>query len=119
MWAEIERGAGTRLPFRAVQFGDERCNRTAFGFQVGERWVALLDDRDPADLRVRDAFYRHLGGMNFSGAPLRLLLPRLARAALAHPGDLPLALPTLDGAPFDLRGLRGRPLLVCFLRHAG
>jgi hypothetical protein len=92
VWVEIECGAGARLPFRAVQFGDERCNRTAFGFQVGERWVALLDDRDPADLRVRDAFYRHLGGMNFSGAPLGLLLPRLARAALAHPGDLRLTL---------------------------
>jgi hypothetical protein len=92
VWAEIERGAGTRLPFGAVQFGDERCNRTAFGFQVGDRWVALLDDYDPADLRVRDAFYRHLGGMNFSGAPLGLLLPRLARAALAHPGDVRLAL---------------------------
>jgi hypothetical protein len=31
----------------------------------------------------------------------------------------PLALPTLDGEPFDLRGLRGRPVLVVFLRHAG
>ena len=92
VWAEIERGAGTRLPWRAIQFGDERCNRTAFGFQVGARWVALLDDRDPADLRVRDLFYRHLGGVNFSGAPLRVLLPRLARVALAHPGDVGLAL---------------------------
>jgi hypothetical protein len=92
VWAEIERGAGTRLPWRAIQFGDERCNRTAFGFQVGARWVVLLDDRDPADLRVRDLFYRHLGGVNFSGAPLRLLLPRLARVALAHPGDVRLAL---------------------------
>jgi hypothetical protein len=31
----------------------------------------------------------------------------------------PLALPTLDGEPFDLRGLRGQPVLVSFLRHAG
>lgn len=31
----------------------------------------------------------------------------------------PLALSTLDGEPFDLRGLRGRPVLVSFLRHAG
>ena len=31
----------------------------------------------------------------------------------------PLALPTLDGEPVDLRGLRGRPVLVSFLRHAG
>jgi peroxiredoxin len=31
----------------------------------------------------------------------------------------PLALPTLDGAPFQLRWLRGQPVLVTFLRHAG
>jgi hypothetical protein len=31
----------------------------------------------------------------------------------------PLVLPTLDGAPFDLRWLRGRAVLVSFLRHAG
>jgi hypothetical protein len=31
----------------------------------------------------------------------------------------PLALPRLDGEPFDLRWLRGRPVLVVFLRHAG
>jgi hypothetical protein len=91
VWARIERGAGARLPWRVVQFGDERCNRTAFGFQVGDRWVAWLEDRDPADLRVRDTFYAHLGGMRFSGTPLGLLLPRLARVALAHPGDLRLA----------------------------
>jgi len=31
----------------------------------------------------------------------------------------PLALPTLDGEWFDLGGLRGRAVLVSFLRHAG
>lgn len=31
----------------------------------------------------------------------------------------PLALPTLDAEPFDLRWLRGQPVLVSFLRHAG
>jgi peroxiredoxin len=31
----------------------------------------------------------------------------------------PLALPTLDGEPFDLRWLRGQSVLVTFLRHAG
>jgi hypothetical protein len=37
------------------------------------------------------------------------------------PGEpaAPLVLPTLDGAPFDLRWLRGRAVLVSFLRHAG
>lgn len=31
----------------------------------------------------------------------------------------PLALPDLDGEGHDLAGLRGRPVLVSFLRHAG
>ena len=31
VWEEIERGAGARLHFRALQIGDERCNRTAYG----------------------------------------------------------------------------------------
>ncbi|MGH3437490.1 MAG: hypothetical protein ACRDRN_13595, partial [Sciscionella sp.] len=31
VWAEIERGAGTRLPWQAVQIGDPRCNRAAYG----------------------------------------------------------------------------------------
>jgi hypothetical protein len=28
-------------------------------------------------------------------------------------------LPTLEGTSFDLEDLRGRPVLVSFLRHAG
>ena len=31
VWAQIERGAGTRLPWRAIQVGDARCNRVAWG----------------------------------------------------------------------------------------
>lgn len=30
-----------------------------------------------------------------------------------------LALPSLDGERFDLAELRGHPVLVAFLRHAG
>jgi hypothetical protein len=37
------------------------------------------------------------------------------------PGDLapPLDLPLLDGGWLDLAALRGGPVLVTFLRHAG
>ena len=47
VWAQIEAGAGTRLPFRVFQHGDERCNRTAYGFYVGDRWYPILDDERP------------------------------------------------------------------------
>ena len=39
VWAEVERGAGGHLPWNAFQIGDERCNRTAYGVYVGERYV--------------------------------------------------------------------------------
>ena len=35
--------------------GDARCNRSAYGVLAGNRWIPLLDDRDPRDLRARDA----------------------------------------------------------------
>jgi len=85
VWAQIEDGAGTRLPFRAIQHGDERCNRTTYGFYLGERYIPILDDDDPADIRVRDTFFAHLGGMQFTGVPIGWLAARLARAAVRHP----------------------------------
>lgn len=42
-------------------------------------------------------------------------------APLLRPGDPSpdLVLPTLEGEVVDLADLRGRPVLVSFLRHAG
>lgn len=62
VWAQIEAGAGTSLPFRALQIGDQRCNRTTYGVYLGQRYFPLLDEQDPADLHVRDIFFRRLGG---------------------------------------------------------
>ena len=62
VWVRIEDGAGTRLPYRAVEVGDIRCNRTVWGAYVGERYVPLLDDREPGDLALRDAFFAALPG---------------------------------------------------------
>ncbi|MDT0263844.1 hypothetical protein [Jatrophihabitans lederbergiae] len=85
VWAQIEAGAGTRLPFRALQVGDERCNRTTYGFYVGERYFPILDDEKPADLHTRDVFFRHLGGVNFAGTALPTLAVKLARVIARHP----------------------------------
>ena len=90
VWVEIERGAGARLPWQAIQVGDARCNRTAWGLQVGDRWVPVLDDRVPADLAARDAFFAHFAGVDF-GAPRPLLAARLLRLAARHPHVVPLA----------------------------
>ncbi|MEO6881991.1 MAG: hypothetical protein ABI181_13740 [Mycobacteriaceae bacterium] len=85
VWAEVERGAGTRLPYRAIQHGDPRCNRTTYGFYLGERYFPLLDDTDPRDLAVRDSFFTHLGGIGVTDvSPLRVGV-RLARVLAAHP----------------------------------
>ena len=89
VWAEIESGAGARLPYPVFQFGDQRCNRTAYGALVGSpsRWVPFLDDRVDADMRVREDFFSTFGGMDFDVPPL-LLSARLARAFSARPGAL-------------------------------
>jgi hypothetical protein len=91
VWAKIEEGAGTRLPYRAIQTGDERCNRSAFGYYVGERWFPVLDEHDPADLAARDAFLNDLGGIHW-GAPRPLLVVRLLRVLVAHPRLAAMAL---------------------------
>jgi hypothetical protein len=84
VWARIEEGAGAPLPWQVLQVGDERCNRTAWGFYVGDTWHSILDPADPKDLDARDRFFAHVGGVHFN-APPALLAARLARVAAAHP----------------------------------
>ena len=91
VWAEIERGAGRRLDYRVFENGDVRCNRTAYGCYVGDRWHPFLDGDDPRDLATRDAFFRYLRGIGFGGAPVPLLVARLVRLVLAHPRVLTVA----------------------------
>ncbi|MEX0658003.1 MAG: hypothetical protein WD080_02620 [Egibacteraceae bacterium] len=88
VWAEVERGAGARLPYKALQVGDTRCNRVTWGLWAGGRYVPVLDDADARDLRARDAFLRVLPG-NLLFAPRALAAARVLRALLSRPGDLP------------------------------
>lgn len=120
VWARIERGAGATLPYRALQVGDLRCNRTAWGFYTGDRWVSLLDEADPRDLAARDALFEHLGGFHFSArAPLVAL--RLTRVALAHPRLVLTALAwarrTVRRAGGWRRVIAQRPRLTTFVMH--
>jgi len=90
VWAKIEEGAGSRLPYEVFQVGDTRCNRTAWGFYVGDQWHGFVNDQDPKDLAARDALLAHLGGVHFRAPPL-LLAIRLARVTAAHPRLVPIA----------------------------
>lgn len=65
--------------------GDERCSRTAIGVLVGERWVPLLDDDEPADIEVRDFYYQHFGGANIGSAPPLMFAIKLLRLLPTHP----------------------------------
>ncbi len=86
VWAEVEKGAEARLPFRALQIGDERCNRTSYGFYVGPRFFPAFDDLDPADLRLRDTFFQRFGGVSFSGTEVPALTVKVVRVVVRHPG---------------------------------
>jgi hypothetical protein len=120
VWCELERGAGTRLPWRHLQVGDARCNRTAYGVLAGGRWTPWLRDDDRRDLVVRDRFLDFCGGMDFD-RPVAELSAAIARVVIRHPSILPTA------AAWALRftrraGLRrlvrGRPRGLTFVVHA-
>ena len=91
VWAQIEAGVGTRLDYHVFEHGDVRCNRVAYGFWAGDRWYPFLEGGDPADLAVRDGFFRYFGPLNFTGTPVALLVARIAVITAAHPRIIALA----------------------------
>ena len=120
VWREIERGVGVRLPWRHLQMGDERCNRSAYGVLCGRRWVPLLDDRDPRDLATRDLFMDTFGGMDFD-RPRREVLAACARVVARDPRVIPAALGWALRLVrrIGVSGLRaGRPRGMTFVVHA-
>jgi hypothetical protein len=92
VWAQLELGLGQAVAWQALQFGDARCNRTAFGFRVGGLWVPFLDPVWPADLVARDHLLAHYGGVSFGATPPALLALKLLRVLVHHPGDVLVAL---------------------------
>lgn len=120
VWREIERGLGARVPWRALQMGDERCNRYACGLLAGGRFTPLLDDQDARDLRVRDAFLAVVGGMDFD-RPHALLAIAIARLLARHPGIVPLGLSWIARVARRVglrRLLSGRPRVLSLVVHA-
>ncbi len=89
VWERIEAGAGQRLPWQAVQFGDPRCNRTTVGLMADGRFAPVLDPDEPKDLTARDRFLDHFGGMIFGGSRRSVVTAKVLRALLSHPQDVP------------------------------
>ena len=120
VWTQVEAGAGARLPWRHLQMGDSRCNRSAYGLVVGGQWFPWLDNEDARDLRIRDRLLEAFGGTDFDRPPGTLALS-VARVLARRPGLVPTA------AGWALRlarrvGLRrllsGAPRPFTFVVHA-
>jgi hypothetical protein len=120
VWAEVERGVGTRLPWRHLQMGDARCNRSAYGILARGHWTPLLDDRDPRDLHARDLFLDAFGGMDFD-RPAAIAAVAVARATARHPRVVPTAVGwagRLIRRAGPIRLITGRPRGMTFVVHA-
>ncbi len=122
VWRRIEEGVGARLHFNAEQVGDVRCNRTAHGIYVGERYETLLDEDDPRDAQALQDYIGAFGGMDFQDGSRRLRAVRFARAIARHPAVLRSGLPWAGrlvrrlGGPLAIK--RHKPTAVTYVMHA-
>lgn len=120
VWAEVERGVGTRLPYRALQMGDLRCNRATWGVWSGEGYTPVFDDTDPDDLAARDALYRALPG-NFLFVSRPVMAARLVRTVVANRSDVPVAVGwsrRFVGRAGGLRALASRAHPTTYVMHS-
>lgn len=120
VWEQMEAGAATRLPWRHLQMGDPRCNRSAYGLLAGGRWFPWLDDRDPRDLQARDRFLADVGGMDFD-RPQALLAVALVRLLARRPRLIPTAAGWAGRLARRVGARRlatGRPRAFTFVVHA-
>jgi hypothetical protein len=122
VWRRIEEGVGARLHHNAEQVGDVRCNRTAHGIYVGDRYETLLDEDDPRDARALADFIAAFGGMDFDDGSRRLRAARCARAVARHPAVLrsgaPWAARLVKRLGGPLAVVRERPKAVTYVMHA-
>ena len=120
IWERIQEGTGGRLHPGAIQWGDPRCNRTAYGGFTGKRYWTLFRQDDPRDMRMRDRFLRAVGGTDFT-VGRGLLAAKLFRGALREPRILLSTMPFLFRLAARMGGilrmLRQRPVPVTFVMH--
>lgn len=72
VWRRIEEGVGRSLPYRVFQMGDERCNRSVWGFWVGDRYFPFLEEED---CDVRDAYLERVGVIQLSNPNVPVWIP--------------------------------------------
>ncbi len=115
VWTEIESGLGRPVPWQVLQFGDPRCNRTAFGVMVASTWVPLLDPSSRQDLALRDLCLSTYAGTALDASRPGLVAIRLVRALLRRPWH---AVPALGWAVRVVRRAGG-PVFVaaCLMRR--
>lgn len=92
VWQRLEAGLGQRVAWQALEFGDPRCNRSAFGVRVDDRWMPMFEPDSAADLLARDRALAHFGGVNFAGTPPGILAMKVGRVLARHPGDVRVGL---------------------------
>lgn len=88
VWRRIEAGVGQSISWDALAFGHPRCNRTAFGLRVGDRWIPLLDAQSVTDLALRDRYLADYGALQRDPDRPALVVLQAARALLRHPRDV-------------------------------
>jgi len=92
VWDQVEAGMGQPIAWRALQVGDPRCNRSAFGLLVNDAWVPLLDPGSRADLAFRDAVFERVPGISLAAERRRTTAAKVLRVAIAQPGLALMAL---------------------------
>ena len=83
VWSKIEEGFGRPLPFRMLQMGDERCNRSVWGILVGDGYFPYLEEGDD---EFRDAYFT-VARIQFTNPAVGKFIPflRLVRIILQRP----------------------------------
>ncbi|MGA9748635.1 MAG: radical SAM domain-containing protein [Nocardioides sp.] len=85
VWQQVELGMGQEVAWQALQVGDPRCNRSAFGLLVGDTWVPLLDPTSAADLAFRDAVFHRVPGISLAADRKRTTAVKILRLAVTQP----------------------------------
>ena len=126
VWAELESGLGQPLAWQAVQMGDPRCNRTAFGVMVGSTWVPFLDPGSLRDVGARNLYLSRYGALSLDASQPGIAVATLVRAVLPRPWHVGLALGWAvravrrAGGPVHVVGslVRGEVSALTFVVHA-